>query len=52
MDQYPEYDDLLDALAVDDEIDVSDFENIPGITAEKLKALHQRHIEARNRKSQ
>lgn len=34
---------------IDTQIDFDDYADIPGITPEKLKALHEKHIAGRSR---
>ena len=48
--KYPEAYELGRALFEDAEIDFEKYRNIPGITPEKLKALHAKHLEGRKTK--
>lgn len=43
----PEYQKLGKELSQDAEIDFAPYANLPGITPEKLKTLHEKHIAAR-----
>ncbi len=49
FDQYPEAYRLGDELLGEKPIDISPYVNIPGITPEKLAALHAAHIEGRKK---
>jgi hypothetical protein len=49
MRRHPEYYDLCIALGKDDQIPLTQYQNIPGITQEKLLALHAKHIEGRKK---
>jgi hypothetical protein len=46
-DEFPEYYELCAALHKDEEIDFAFYSKLPGITPEKLKTLHAKHIEGR-----
>ena len=46
--RYPEYWDLCEALAGEDEIEFETYKDLPGITPEKLAALHAKHRGQRN----
>jgi hypothetical protein len=48
--QFPEYYTLCELLAGDAEIDFAGFSRIPGITSEKLAALHAKHKAGRSPK--
>lgn len=45
--KYPHYRELADEMLEDDEIPFERFADIPGITPEKLKLLHDKHKQAR-----
>ena len=47
LDAFPEYYRLCAALGMDDEIDFAFYSKLPGITPEKLKTLHAKHIKGR-----
>ena len=44
---HPEYSALCDLLTKKEAIDFDRFKGIPGITQEKLKALHEKHLKVR-----
>jgi hypothetical protein len=46
-DKFPQYLDLCKALALDAEIDFERFKELPNITPEKIKALHEQHKKER-----
>jgi len=50
FDKYPECFALGDALQKEDPIDFKLYKRIPGITKGKLKALHEKHLEAKKKK--
>ncbi len=47
--QFPEYYDLSVALLSETEIGFATYSRLPGITPEKLKTLHAKHIEGRKK---
>ena len=49
--QFPEYEQLCEALHDDAEIDFDTYKRIPGITCKKLKALHAAHLAAKTKNS-
>ena len=49
MEKYPEYNNLSRNLLKDDPIDFDKYKNIPGITPQKLKELHNKFKKARKK---
>ena len=47
--QYPEWWSLCEAISRDEDIPYDRFKNLPGITPEKLKVLHDKHKQARSK---
>ena len=49
MEKYPEYNNLSRNLLKDDPIDFKKYKNLPGITPQKLKKLHNKFKKARQK---
>lgn len=50
--KFPEISFLGVELSKNDQIDFQKYKNIPGITEEKLKTLHQKFIDGRKKKGE